>query len=115
LSDASSAGWPGRVAVAIVRSDPPEVYLARDVEVLSRLVALSVVARTPPGTFAPYQLPTVRAALLEERWADAVLAWIEATGLAIDAYPDEEVWTAARLDADAAAFEIRLSTIFDNA
>ena len=28
MPDESRAGWPGRVAVAIVRSDPPQVFLA---------------------------------------------------------------------------------------
>jgi hypothetical protein len=114
VTDASSAGWPGRVAVAIVRSDPPEVLLASNADVLSRLVALRVVATTDPKAIDAATLATIRAALLDERWGDAVAAWIVAAAEPIDAYPDEEVWTETRLDADAASLEIRLERIFDD-
>jgi hypothetical protein len=96
-----------------VRSDPPLVFLATDAEVLSRLVALLVVARTEPRELDPESLGLIRDALLEERWGDAVLGWIEAMAEPVDAYPDEEVWTDGRLDAEAAALEIRMSRIFD--
>lgn len=111
---AGSAGWPGRAAVAIVRSDPPQVFLASNAEVLSRLVALTLVARLNPSDLAPQVLEPIRAALLEERWADAVVLWMEATGEILDAYPDEEIWTEERLDADTASFEMRLSRIFED-
>ena len=101
----------GRAAVAIVRSDPPQVFLAEDDEVLGRVLAIKLVAQTPPeqlGSFAA----EIRDALLDERWADAVLAWMTATGDVVDAYPDDTVWTEHQLDADAAALEIRLAPIF---
>lgn len=43
----SAAGWPGRVAVAVLRSDPPVLFLAEGADLLSRLVALRLVATTP--------------------------------------------------------------------
>ena len=106
--------WPGRVAVAIVRTDPPQVLLASDEDVLSRLVALKVVARTPRGEVDEGSLDRIRTALLEERWGDAVASWIEATGEIVDGYPDEDVWSPERLDSHAASFEIRMAPIFDD-
>ena len=115
MTDATWAGWPGRVAVAVVRSDPPEVFLASNADVLSRLVALRVVARTHPRDVGVVDVDRIREALLEARWGDAVLAWIEATGQAVDAYPDEQVWTEGRLDEESASLEIRLQRIFEDA
>jgi hypothetical protein len=103
----------GRAAVAIVRSDPPQVFLAEDDEVLGRVLAIKLVAQTPPQQLGSW-LPEIREALLDERWADAVLAWMSATGDVVDAYPDDPVWTEAQLDADAAALEIRLSPAFQD-
>lgn len=109
-----SAGWPGRVAVGVVRSDPPEVYLADSDSTLSRLLALRLVARTDASTLeASGRLEEVREALLQERWADAVFSWMEATGEIVDAYPDELLWTEEALDVEAASMEIRLAPIFD--
>jgi hypothetical protein len=100
------------VAVGIVRGDPPEVYLAEDEHVLSRVLALRVVAISDPADYDTDTLDRIRGALLEERWADAVAAWIAAGGEAVDGYPDEPVWTDAQLDADRASMEIRMAPIF---
>jgi hypothetical protein len=114
VPDESRAGWPGRVAIAIVGSDPPQVFLATDEAVLSRVLALKVVAQTDPLDLSAGSLERIREALLEERWADAVVEWIQATGDAVDAYPDEDVWSESRLDSEVAALEIRLARIFDD-
>lgn len=114
MSEHARGRWPGRVAVGIVRADPPEVYLAEDEFVLSRVLALKVVAASAPGSFGAGTLERIRSALLDERWADAVVEWIEAIGEPVDGYPDEEVWTEARLDEDTAAMEIRVARIFDD-
>lgn len=37
------------VAYAVVHGEPPEVYPAEDIDVLSRVVALHLVAATPAG------------------------------------------------------------------
>jgi uncharacterized Zn finger protein len=107
--------WPGRIAVGLTRGDAPEVFIAESDAVLSRVLALRLVARTAPGTFASAgSLEDVRAALLEERWADALVVWMEATGQIVDAYPDEQVWSEALVDEEYAAVEIRLSPIFED-
>lgn len=111
--ESQEARWPGRFAVGVVQGDPPDVFLASSVAVLGRLFALKVVARADPEEFRRAgTLGDVRRALLEERWADALLLWMEATGVAVDGYPDEVVWTDARLDAELVAFELRLTPIF---
>ena len=61
------------MAVAIVRSDPPQVFLASDEDVLSRLVALRVVARSDPADLSAGSVERIREALLEERWGDGAL------------------------------------------
>jgi hypothetical protein len=80
--------------------------------VLSRVLALKVVAASSPADFGRDTLEVIRTALLEERWADAVGEWIEACGEAVDAYPDETVWTARQLDEEVATMEIRMARIF---
>lgn len=101
-------------AYAIVKQDPPELWLASDGQVISRLLALKVVAATDPATFRSDQLHEVRQALLEERWADAVGTWMAVTGVDIDVYEEHvRVWTSEELDADGAALAIRLSRLFE--
>ncbi len=104
--------WPGNVAVAVTRDEPALVLLAANGDVLSRLVALRWVAQTAPSALGD-RVEGIREALLDERWGDAVLLWMEATGTVVDAYPDEEVWTEERLDKDRASFEIRVAPIFE--
>ena len=103
------------MAVAVTRDDPPRVFLAESDAVLSRVVALRLVARTRPSEFRePADLIEIRRALLDERWSDAVFRWMEATGEVVDAYPDEEVWTAAQLDAERTSLETRVTPIFED-
>lgn len=105
--------WPGRLAVGVHRGDPPEVFLASSDAVLGRVLALQLVARSDPSELrAVGVLDDIRTALLEERWADAVVAWMDATGSTIDGYPDEEVWTDSRLDLEFTALELRMTRIF---
>jgi hypothetical protein len=100
--------------MAIVRGDEPQVFLADSVEVLGRVLAINLVARTSPREISSSAVGAIRDALLDERWADAVTEWMSATGHVVDAYPDEEVWSDARLDAEQASMEIRMARIFDD-
>jgi hypothetical protein len=90
------------------------VFLASDEDVLSRVVALKVVARSDPRELPGGSVERIRDALLEERWGDAVAEWIGATEEAVDGYPDEDVWTESQLDAERASLEIRLERIFED-
>ena len=90
------------------------MFLASDAGVLSRLLGLELVAKTPASAFVDIeQLDAVRRALLGERWAEAVLTWMEATGNTVDVYDGwPRVWTDADLDDERASLEIRISPLF---
>ncbi|MGH2729952.1 MAG: hypothetical protein ACRDJI_05015 [Actinomycetota bacterium] len=100
-------------AFAVVRGEEPRVFLAESAEVMDRVLALHLVAQLPAASVSPANLAEMRAALLEERWADAVVAWINETGTAVDVYDEAlPVWTGAELDAEQASMEIRMSPLF---
>lgn len=101
-----------QVAYAVVR-DPGEsaVYMAEDIDVLSRVIALHVVAATP-ARLVESRKERIREALLDEQWGMAVFEWMEATGSVVDVYPAEEVWTNDRLDSERASFELRMAPLF---
>jgi hypothetical protein len=101
-----------QVAIAILRSDPSEPWIAENAEVLSRVIALQIIARTPPEDIDPHALDALREALLQERWGDALALWIQHGGDAVDVYDDVEVWTDEALDDDHASLEIRMAPLF---
>ena len=101
------------LAYAIIRRDPPDVYAAEDVDVLQRVIALHVVAQTPSLAVDETARADLRAALLDERWGDAVTEWIALTGVPIDVYPSGlTVWTAAASDAEIIGLELQFAPLF---
>jgi len=98
----------------VVYGDPAQVFVASDEYVLTRLIALKVVARAHASSLGDGDIEVIRHALLEERWGDAVTAWVTATGTRLDAYPDEELWTAEAVDEELVSLQIRLSPIFED-
>lgn len=82
------------LSYAVVRSDPPEVYLADDIDTLQWVLALKVVARTRPADLPPGTAEILRRALLAEEWGQAVFEWINATDIPVDVYPSIEVYEA---------------------
>ena len=108
----TSEPTPG--AYAVVRGEEPQIFLAADADVLSRALALSLVAQTRAQDVAsPARLAQMREALLQERWADALVLWIEETGTAVDVYDEApRVWVEADLDLEKASLEIRVAPIF---
>jgi len=101
------------VAYAVVHSDPPDVFIAESAEVLTRIIALEVVARSAPSDFRdPQRASVIRTALLEEEWTAALAEWIEQTGTPVDAYPDEHIWTEQDLDEERFALELRVTPLF---
>jgi hypothetical protein len=101
------------LAYAIVRRDPPDVFAAEDVDVLHRVIALHVVAQTPAAAVDDTARADLRAALLDERWGDAVTEWISLTGVPIDVYPSGlTVWTSAASDADIIGLELQFAPLF---
>ncbi|MDQ3981997.1 MAG: hypothetical protein M3271_04880 [Actinomycetota bacterium] len=101
-------------AYAIVRADEPVILLAEDADAISRALAIHVVARLPAADVrSPARLLEMREALLEERWADALVAWMEETGITVDVYQETtKVWSTEELDLDRASLEIRFAPLF---
>lgn len=75
------------------------------------MIAVEMVAATSPEGLGA-RLEPIRSALLEERWADAVVLWMDATGRVVDAYPDETVWQDDDLNEERAALELRVAPVF---
>jgi hypothetical protein len=99
----------------VVHGDPPDVYIAQDEYVLTRLLAVHVVASTDPGGVPAASLTRIRTALLEDRWPDAVGEWIEAMNTPIDVHADVAIWTEPDLDLERASLEMRVARIFGDA
>lgn len=103
------------VAYAVVHGEPPGVYLAEDIDVLSRVIALHLVAATPASRVDEGRRGRIGEALLAEQWGEAVYLWMSATDNVVDVYPSEDVWTEEQLDAERASFELRMSPLFEAA
>lgn len=103
-------------AYAIVRADEPLILLAEDADAISRALAIQVVARLPAASVTSEErLSEMRQALLEERWADALAAWIDETGIKVDVYQETtKVWSTDELDLDRASLEIRFAPLFSD-
>lgn len=91
--------------------DPGQVLIAEDEESIGQAIALHVIARTPPREVGS-SAGEIRSALLERRWADAVVAWMGATGHVVDCYPDEPVWGSAPADRPV-EFELQFTPLFE--
>ena len=99
------------VAYAVVHTEPPSIFLADDIEILHRVLALEVVARTDPEVIG-IRAGGIREALLEERWGDATVAWIKATGTGIDVYDGKSVYTDDDLPADMIGAQLQFTRLF---
>ena len=100
------------VAYAVVRDEPPTVYAADSIEVLQRLLALEVVARSVPNDLEAKARERMRKALLDERWADAVVEWIDTTGTAIDVYTQMHVYSEDDLPSELIGAQLQFSPLF---
>jgi len=102
------------LAYAVVREEVPRVFVADNLDVLHRVLARQVVAATPGSAFGPGTVERVREALLEERWGDAVVEWINCTGIAVDVYDDLVLWTAEMLgDPELGSAELQFTPLFE--
>ena len=100
-------------AWAVVNYETPQIFLAENAAVISRLIALKLVAAAEPSVFGD-AVTAVRDDLLHERWPNAVVAWIEATGTTVDVYEEYvPVWTDKMLDEELAMMAIRTSRVFE--
>ena len=98
------------VACAVVRDDPPRVFVAEDLATLNWVLACHLVAKTPGKELPPGERGALRTALREERWADAVVAFINRTGIAVDIYESTDCFRPA--DVEAGPLELQLSPLF---
>lgn len=95
------------VAVAVVHGDPPEVFLAEDIDVLHWVLALEWVARAGSDMVGEGLRESLREALLEERWADAVVDYMEHLGTQVDVYTSERVHEARNVSMGAQELQFR--------
>ena len=98
------------VACAVARDDPPRVFVAEDLETLHWVLACQLVATTPGLISHRASAGRFRRALREERWGDAVFAFIARTGTAVDVYESTEMHGAA--DAAVGPLELQLTPLF---
>ena len=94
--------------------DPPRIFLASDEFVMSRVLALRVVARADPASLVEADVARIRDALLKAQWVDALAAWMTATGNQVDVYSDEDLWTAEDVEEETVGLQVRLSPIFED-
>jgi hypothetical protein len=101
-------------AYAIVRGEEPKVVIAEDAQVLSRALAVTLVAQLPANQVSTEaRLEDMKQALLEERWADALVSWMEETETSVDVYDESlPIWAATELDEEQASLEIRMAPLF---
>jgi len=102
-----------RVTYAVIHSNgfvDQEVLIAADEENLGESFAFEVISQTSPERLGS-QLTEIRHALLERRWADALIAWMDATGFTVDVFPDEPV-RSSLLDEATVELELKLTPIF---
>jgi hypothetical protein len=100
------------LAYAIVRDDPPQVFVADDLDVLHWVLAIHLVAQTQPAGLDPGLVESLREALTEERWGDAVAEWIGITGTPVDVYTGLRVWTSAEITPDTVLHELEFTPLF---
>jgi hypothetical protein len=98
------------VACAVVREDPPRVFVAEDLATLNWVLACQLVAKTPGRDLPPGERAALRQALREERWGDAVFAFIARTGTAVDVYESTELHLSA--EAPVGPLELQLTPLF---
>jgi hypothetical protein len=92
--------------MAVVHGEEPEVFLAEDIDVLHWVLALEWVARADPQ-LVPGIVDSLRQALLEERWADAVVSYMEHLGTKVDVFTGEVVHDARKVALGAAELQFR--------
>jgi hypothetical protein len=101
------------LSYAVVRGDPPMVFAAEDPDVLQKVIALEVVANTSPAGLDGEVVESLREALLDERWGDAVVRWMQAVGTVVDVYPAGlRVWTASNVSSDVFGVRVQFTPLF---
>ena len=100
------------VAYAVVHEDPPRVFIADDMETLNWVLALKLIVPTDRNRLPDGVRDILRGALSEERWGEAVAAWITYTGIAVDVYPSTELYEER--DVTLASLEMQFGPLFED-
>jgi hypothetical protein len=74
------------------------------------VLACQLVAKTPGHELPAGEREALRQALSEERWGDAVFAFIARTGLEVDVYESTDFYGAA--DVAVGPLELQLTPLF---
>jgi hypothetical protein len=102
---------PRLVACAVVRDDPPQVFIADDQDTLNWVLALQLISRTRGGDLPEALRDRLRAALRDERWGEAVEIWMHNRPV-VDVYSSLELYTAQ--DVALAAQELEFTPLFED-
>jgi len=101
---------PEIVSIAVLHGDPPDVFVAEDLETLHRLLALRVVAQVPSTSLPKRVVDEIRAALLDERWGAAVEAWMRTNDEVLDVYESWDLVLAT--DVELVDAELQFTPLF---
>jgi len=99
------------VACAVVRDDPPQVFVAEDQETLNWVLALKLIARTPGSELDEDFREHLQRALRDEQWGEAVQLWMRDRP-EVDVYPAFELHTER--DVELAAQELEFTPLFQD-
>jgi hypothetical protein len=102
---------PCVVACAVVRDDPPQVFLAANQDTLNWVSALKLIAVTPGREFSESLREELRNAPREERWGEAVELWMTDRP-EVDVYPSFELYSES--DVELAAQELEFTPLFED-
>lgn len=101
---------PRSIACAVVHEEPPQVFVAEDIQTLNWVLGLKLIARIP-GREVPEALrEPLRAALMDEQWGDAVSIWMQVRPGAVDVYSSFDFHTAE--DVALAVEELQFTPLF---
>lgn len=101
---------PRSVALAVVRDDPPNVFIADDIETLNWVLALKLIARTAGHELDEGLRDHLRRALREEQWGEAVTTWMETRQPEVDVYPSFTLYDPR--DVELAQQELEFTPLF---
>ncbi len=97
------------VACAVVRDDPPQVFVAEDLETLNWVLAIRLIARTPGRELDPELRQKLRQALRREEWGTAVELWMRDRP-EVDVYPSLELY--GEKDVELGPLELDFTPLF---
>jgi hypothetical protein len=102
---------PKIVACAVVRDDPPTVYLAEDQDALNWVLALKLIAQTPGRELSGELRESLRGALRDEQWGTAVELFMR-DHPEVDVYSSFDLYTAR--DVEMAPLELPFTPLFED-